>query len=383
MPGQTRERPAPQPAAAPILAQASPEGERGAYYQLMLVTIFGLGYIICSAGLIAYNKFLIHEERFPYAICLVLLHALFCSCFSFILYLVRPSLFPSLTDPAKKVPIDSDLIMKGTLPIAIFFSAQLVLTNTAYLHSSVAFLQMMKEGNLVLVYVLSLFVALETFNWRSVGILAFITMATTMTIHGEMNFSWTGFCIQGIGQVFECCKIVLQAMLLTQAGRKLDALSYVMLVMPLCAVMLGAGIIVLNFFPHEHFLVPAWHHLVQWWPHLLANACIAFALNVVIALFVKHSSAVSFILAGIVKDAMIVLVALLVLRELISPLQGLGFGLQLGAILAWSMIKTFPERFENGVLSGLASFVFGMDTTAIRKANLGKDQYGSTDDSKA
>merc|ERR1719327_2129212 len=117
----------------------------------------------------------------------------FAAILSLILLLIRPSLFPSLTDPINKVPVDRYLMLKTILPIAVLFSVQLVLSNTAYLHSSVAFLQMMKEANLVLVYVLSLMVALEHFKWRSVIILLFIIAATTMTIVGEVKFSYTGF----------------------------------------------------------------------------------------------------------------------------------------------------------------------------------------------
>lgn len=347
---------------------------------MMFVGLLGLGYIGCSSCLIAYNKYLMDMDRFPYAICLVLLHAIFCSVCSGVLYLLRPSLFPSLTDPAQKVTVDSSLILTGALPIALFFSAQLVLSNTAYLHSSVAFLQMMKEANLVLVYVFSLIAALERFSWRSVSILAFIIFATTLTIHGEVNFSWTGFAIQGMGQLFECCKIVLQAMLLTSAGRKLDALTYVMLVMPLCAVILAGGICVLTAFPHEHFLVPDWHHLEQWWPHLLANACIAFLLNVIIALFIKQASAVAFILAGIVKDAMIVATAVVALREVVSLLQTVGFVLQLMGILVWSVIKTFPDRFEHSVAEGFMSFIFPSESVKGKLAAGKEKQYGSTEE---
>merc|ERR1719271_869963 len=100
--------------------------------------------------------------------------------------------------------------------------------------------------------------------------------------------------------------------------------------------MLGAGICALIAFPHSHFMTPQWHDLVQWWPHLLANACVAFALNVVIAFFIKHASAVAFILAGIVKDAMIVATAAVVLREVVTAIQTFGFLLQLGGILLWS-----------------------------------------------
>jgi len=345
--------------------------------QFMFVAALGFGYVACSSGLIAYNKFLITEERFPYAISLVLIHAIFCSCFAGLLFLVKPSLFPSLSDPAKKVNVDADLILKGALPIALLFSAQLVLSNTAYMHSSLAFLQMMKEANLVLVYTFSLMACLEKFSWRSCGILVFIIFATTMTIHGEVNFSYTGFCIQGVGQLFECCKIVLQAMLLSSAGRKLDALTYVMLVMPLCAVILSAGIGILMMFPQEHFLVPSFHHLEQWWPHLLANACVAFLLNVVIALFVKNSSAVAFILAGVCKDAAIVATSMVLLREVVTLVQGIGFGLQLGGILLWSLIKTFPDRFEAGIGQGINHMVFNTDP--VKGKGIG-GKYGSTEE---
>jgi len=347
-----------------------------------LVSFFGLLYIVCSSGLIAFNKYLINVDRFPFAVFLVLLHAVFCSLCSGLLFLCKPSLFPSLTDPARKVNVDSSLILKGALPIALLFSAQLVLSNTAYLHLSVAFLQMMKEANLVLVYVFSLVAALEKFSWRSISILAFIIFATTLTIHGEVNFSWTGFVIQGLGQVFESAKIVLQAMLLTSAGRKLDALTYVMLVMPLCAVILGAGMGVLIVFPHSHFATPEWHHVVAYWPLLLLNACVAFMLNVVIALFVKHSSAIAFILAGIVKDAMIVAVGGMFFREVITVIQGFGFLLQLVAILVWSCIKTFPDRFEDGVAAGFGSILAG-DCAKGTKALKGKSNYGSTEEEEA
>lgn len=319
-----------------------------------LVAFLGILYVAVSAGMIAFNKYLMTKNRFPFAVALVVLHTAFCSVFTLALFLLKPSLFPSLTDPVKKVSIDRNIILKGAIPIALLFSVQLVFSNTAYLHSSVAFLQMMKEANLVLVYSLSIMMALEWFSWRQAGILCGIIFATTLTIHGEINFSYTGFTLQLVSQFFECLKIVLQAMLLTSAGRKLDALTYVLLVMPLCFVLLCSAWGVLAFlWPMEKFATPAWSDFQEWWPYLLLNSLVAFTLNVVIALFVKHSSAVAFILAGIVKDAMIVAAGGLLFREVVSTLQVIGFTLQLLFILVWSLTKTFPDRFENGLLVGL------------------------------
>jgi hypothetical protein len=344
-------------------------------YNMIATGLLGIAYIACSACLIAYNKYLINVERFPYATCIVLLHASFCAVASGILYWVMPSLFTSLTDPTKKVAVDRSLIFKCALPIAFFFTIQLVMSNTAYLHCSVAFVQMVKEGNLVVIYFLSLAVALERFSLRNVCILAAITCATTLTIHGEINFSRVGFCLQITSQFFECNKIVLQAILLTGAGYKLDALSYVLLVMPFCAILLGGTMGVLTFFPSPNFQLPTWHDILQWWPHLLANACLACVLNVMIALFIKRSSAVAFMLAGFVKDAMIVTVAAVVLRESISHMQAFGFSLQLTCIGLWSFVKAYPDRFEDGIAAGFLSF-------AITKESLHHkaQQYGSTEE---
>mmetsp|Transcript_24524 Transcript_24524/g.46529 ORF Transcript_24524/g.46529 Transcript_24524/m.46529 type:complete len:369 (+) Transcript_24524:115-1221(+) len=320
---------------------------------VLRVVSLGLMYVAVSAGMIAFNKFLMNPERFPFAVPLVLFHSSFSSVISLLLFFIMPSLFPSLTDPAKKVSVDRDLIFRGAFPIALLFSVQLVLTNTAYLHSSTAFLQMMKEANLVLVYVFSLFAALESFSWVKGRVLVAIIFATALTIHGELRFSWHGFFIQGSGQLFESLKIVFQAMLLSNAGRKLDALSYVLLVMPLCFLFLGGMfffLVVVH--PLEMLKTPHWNDIVTWWPVLLANCCVAFLLNITIALFIKYSSPIGFILAGILKDVCIVVAGATMLGELVSRQQAFGFVLQLGFISVWSLMKLFPDRFQQGLLPG-------------------------------
>lgn len=304
--------------------------------------------------MIVFNKYLVNENRFPYPAMLVFLHCGLSSFLAALLFLVKPSAFPSLTSPTEKVPLDRDLVLKGALPIAFLFAAQLILANTAYLYSSMSFLQMMKEANLVLVFSMSLFMAQEVFTWLKARIIIMIVVATSLTIHGEINFSLLGFAIQGSGQLFECARIVLQAMLLSNGGKKLDVLTYVLLVMPLCFAVLGSILLVLaNSTPLQHLKLPHWSDLQNWWPLLLANASLAFLLNCSIALFMKNSSAVAFILAGIAKDAMIVFAGVVVLHEPISALQSVAFFAQLVLIWIWSAAKTFPDRFKGGIINGL------------------------------
>jgi len=330
--------------------------EQKIFASLSMLLLLGGLYIVTSASMIAFNKYLIHEGRFPFAVPLVLIHSGFSSLCAFLILLAKPSLFPSLTNPAERVPIDKDLMLRGAFPIACLFSVQLVLANTAYLHSSMAFLQMMKESNLVLVYAFSLIAALEVFSWVKTKMVVLIVFATMLTIHGELNFSWTGFCIQGTSQLFESSKIVLQAMLLTSAGRKLDVLTYVLLVMPLCFCGLAFVLFTLTYVhPLQNLQIPDWATIWAWWPVLAANASLAFVLNLSIALFMKQSSAVGFILAGITKDAVIVLAGALVMHESISKVQMFGFAAQLSFIWIWSLVKIYPDKFEGGILAGIWS----------------------------
>merc|ERR1719498_586246 len=183
---------------------------------------------------------------------------------------------------------------------------------------------------------------------NQVGVILFISISTTLTIYGEIKFVWIGFAIQFGSQICETLKLTLQNLLLAANGMKFDPLSFVLLMTPLCTTVLFVKLLIFQF--HDH----VWDHFVIWWPVLLGNAILAFFLNVVIACFIKHSSAVAFILAGIIKDVCIVLASTMIFNEHVTTLQCIGFTLQLLGIFVYSIMKTFPEKFEEkGVFSGL------------------------------
>jgi len=304
-------------------------------------------YMAISSGLITFNKYLMHDGRFPYAITIGLLHMSSSFTFNLVLFLVCPSLYPSLTDPRQRVDINRELVLRIMLPIAGCFAAQLVLSNVAYLYSSVAFLQMMKQSNVVLVYLFSLALSLEQFCWKRSGVLLFIVGATALTVNGEIHFSYFGFTVQGASMLCEGLKLTLQSYSLSSAGRRLDALTYVLLVSPMVLSVLGAMVLGLQVaWPScpEALQLPPWHVVVQYKWLLIGNGMLAFAMNVSHALFIKNSSAITFILTGVVmKDVVIVSVASVVLGELLSGAQVLGFGMQLFGIFLWSMMKAAPQ----------------------------------------
>merc|ERR1719379_1123807 len=132
---------------------------------------------------------------------------------------------------------------------------------------------------------------------------------------------------------------------------KFDALSYLLVVMPVCASIQGTILLGsqstqdggVGWMP-----VPTWSDVVSHWHFLIPNALLAFTLNVVAVMFIKASSSVTYVLAGIVKDMVIVLGGVIFLKDQVSKMQSLAFTAQIFFLLSLSMSKQFPSKFENG-----------------------------------
>merc|ERR1719399_1958561 len=92
---------------------------------------------------------------------------------------------------------------------------------------------------------------------------------------------------------------------------------------------------------------------------LLLNGIVAVSLNFIAPTFMKATSALAVTLTGLLKDIVIVCVSGLVLRELISSLQILGFLLQIFGIGVWGMMKLYPKHFDEGFFTGSYMLVSG------------------------
>lgn len=332
---QSHENDAPETGSPSVTKQTTP------------VLFYGTLYIICSCALIKYNKYLMSDGRFPYSVNLTLGHQASGSVFLYFLYKMRPSLYPSLSGTGEN-RVRCFTFFRGLLPVAICFSGQLVLSNTAYIYTSVAFLQMMKEGNMVLVYLGSLLVGLEAFHSVRARVLLCLLLSTALTIQGQITFSLTGFAVQGISQFMEATKIVLQSVLLSAAGSgHLDPYSYNLVVQPTTACLIFSFLCFANVYIPAVPLAP-WAAYVAWLPHLIANCMIALALNLVIAFFIAHSSAVGFIIAGIAKDICLIIADIVFSGTQVSKLQYIAFGLQVSFVTAYSLLKLYSKQLEPG-----------------------------------
>merc|ERR1719352_2279207 len=227
-----------------------------------------LAYICLSASLINFNKFLMHEDKFPHSIALTWFHMVVSSTLACVLYAIfGEKWFPAMP----MVKREGSTILKKLIPLSLFFATSIVMSNQAYLYCSVPFLQMCKELNVVMVYVVGLALMVEKFNLQNSLILLGIMFGCCMSIHGEMRFNGIGFMCQIAGQTAEVCKIVLQQQIMQ--GFKVDPLTMVMVMSPLCLITLLSG---LYFFWEPGIIPHAREHAL----HLVLNCSNAFALNI-------------------------------------------------------------------------------------------------------
>jgi len=315
--------------------------------------------IMFSVSLINFNNWLMKRDRFPHALLIVLIQMCFCTLLSLLLLMLKPSLFPSLTDPDTKIGLDRYFVLKSVLPIAVVFAASINLSNMVYAHLGLAFIQMIKETNVIWVYILSIICALERLSMRACQVICIALVAMALTLKGQMHFELLGFVIAITAVLCDAGRVVLQSVLLY--GKRLDPLSYVLLISPSCGVLVMCTILVIMTVPSEvvgpDLALPTISEVVHWAPWLVADSMLAFSLNISISMVIQDNGPLTYIMCGIMKDVVAVGVSITILHESVSILSGFGFVLQLFAVLTWFLLKADPDKFKSGIVSGLMAHI--------------------------
>lgn len=296
--------------------------------QVLEGLVIGAAYIAFSAGLITFNKYMLQESHFPHALHLTALHMTLATVYSVCLYVLVPSIYPSMPTALEK----KASTLKYIAPLGIMFAFALWASNVAYQFCSVAFLQFCKEGNIALMFFMSCAAGRQTFSWQKFAILVVVMGGCAICAEGEVNFVWVGFLLQIGSQVSECSKNLLGEIVMSGAGMKLDALTFVAWQAPCSLLPLLTAIPLL---PTDGIF----DAMKANWALLLANATVAFMLNVLIAVTLKRLSALAFVIIGLAKDIVIVCASSVIFGDPISDTQRMGFMISLVGMALWAKMK--------------------------------------------
>ncbi|KAH9973875.1 TPT-domain-containing protein [Lactifluus volemus] len=277
-------------------------------------------WIVLSSTVIIYNNYLYNTLEFKFPVFLVTWHLGFAAIGTRILQRTT-----KLLDGTKDVRLSKDMFVRSILPIGLLFSASLILSNTAYLYLSVAYIQMLKAFTPVAILFISWAFHIQEPNRKLAVIVLMISSGVALASRGELRFNLIGFLTQAAAVGFEASRLVMIQLLLH--GLKMDPLVSLHYYAPVCAL------INLAILPFTEGLAP-FLELARVGPLvLISNAAVAFCLNIAAVFLVGAGSGLILTLAGVFKDILLITGSVLIFGSPITPLQVFGYSIALCGLI--------------------------------------------------
>ncbi|KAH8424413.1 uncharacterized protein LDX57_002164 [Aspergillus melleus] len=301
---------------------AAPPTGTGLHPAVYIVLWIGL-----SSSVILFNKWVLFSAKFDFPLFLTSWHMTFATVMTQIL-----AHFTDKLDSRHKVPMTPVTYTKAIVPIGIMFSLSLICGNLAYLYLSVSFIQMLKATNAVATLLATWAFGIAPANMRTLGNVMFIVVGVVIASFGEIKFDTVGFLIQIGGIIFEALRLVMVQRLLSSSEFKMDPLVSLYYFAPACAVTNG---IVTYFYELPRLTMGDINNLGI--STLVANALVAFLLNVSVVLLIGKTSAVVLTMAGILKDILLVVASMVIFLDPVTLQQFFGYSIALGGLVYYKL----------------------------------------------
>lgn len=312
-------------------------------------------WITLSSSTIVFNKYILDTAKFHFPIFLTTWHLVFATVMTQIL-----ARFTTILDSRKKVPMTGKVYLRAIVPIGLFFSLSLICGNQAYLYLSVAFIQMLKATTPVAVLLATWGMGIAPVNLKVLGNVSFIVLGVVIASFGELQFVMVGFLFQVAGIVFEATRLVMVERILSSKEFKMDPLVSLYYYAPACAAM---NTLVLIFTELPTLTMSDINRVGGL--TLVANAGVAFLLNVSVVFLIGKTSSLVLTLSGVLKDILLVLASMFLFRDPVTLLQAFGYSIALGGLIYY---KLGGEKLKEALSAGSMKWAeFGQTRPALRK----------------
>ncbi|CAN6475540.1 unnamed protein product [Victoria cruziana] len=299
----------------------------------MLTYLYLLIYILLSSGVILYNKWVLSPKyfNFPFPITLTMIHMAFSGGIAFILVRVLKVVSP--------VNMTFEIYATCVIPISAFFASSLWFGNTAYLHISVAFIQMLKALMPVATFLMAVICGTDKLRCDVFWNMVLVSVGVVISSYGEIHFNVVGTVYQVTGIFAEALRLVLTQVLLQKKGLTLNPITSLYYIAP-CSFM---------------FLFVPWYFLEKpgmevsqiqfnFWI-FFSNAICALALNFSIFLVIGRTGAVTIRVAGVLKDWILIALSTIIFPEsTITGLNIIGYAIALSGVVMYNYLKVKDVR---------------------------------------
>jgi solute carrier family 35 protein E3 len=282
------------------------------------------------------NKYLYQVLGFKYPFSLTTIHMIVCFIGSFIA--LRTMSLPQF--PFKK--ISNEVYLWKVLPLSILFCLNIILGNISLRFVPVSFMQTVKSSVpafSVALQVLFMGKEFDSKTYMSVFLVVFGVAASTVS---EIEFEMTGFLCAVVSSITTAAQAILIGKVLTGEHR-LDSMNLVYY------MALPSAIILLPFCYNYELdkILYEWDMLnLSGILILFASGAIAYGLNVTSFLVVKHTSALTYNVAGNFKIILSIAVSVLIFRNPIGLINILGCAIAIVGVWMYNTHRMHVNRLE-------------------------------------
>ncbi|ATY67261.1 DUF250 domain membrane [Cordyceps militaris] len=328
--------------------------------------VYVVAWISFSSMVILFNKWVLHTlkfifetdvQRLEYPVILTTYHLVFSTVVTQIM-----ARYTTMLDSRKTVKMTGRVYLRAVVPIGVFFSVSLILSNVAYLYLSVSFIQMLKATTPMAVLLAGWALGVSQPTLKQAANVSVIVFGVIIASVGEIDFVLTGFVIQLGGVMFEALRLTMVQRLLS-GDLKMDPLVSLYYFAPVCAGL--NGLIALFTELPRCTMAEVLH--VGLFTFFLNGLC-AFMLNVSLVLLIGKTSAVVLTICGVLKDILLVVASMAIFGSQVTALQFFGYSIALGAMVYY---KLGYEQLKGHVAEANRQWAaFGAEKPVLRRISI-------------
>ncbi|KAK7396223.1 hypothetical protein VNO78_17075 [Psophocarpus tetragonolobus] len=283
-----------------------------------------------NIGVILLNKYLLSNYGFKFPIFLTMCHMSACAVLSYV------SIVFFKVVPQQMIKSRSQFMKIATL--SLVFCASVVGGNISLRYLAVSFNQAVGATTPFFTAVFAYLATLKREAWVTYAALVPVVAGVVIASGGEPGFHLFGFIMCLSATAARAFKSVLQGILLSSEGEKLNSMNLLLYMSPIAVLVLLPAALIMEPNVVDVTLTLAKDHKSMWLL-LMLNSVTAYAANLTNFLVTKHTSALTLQVLGNAKGAVAVVISILLFRNPVTVLGMGGYTITVMGVAAYGETK--------------------------------------------
>lgn len=283
-----------------------------------------------NIGVLLLNKYLLSNYGFKYPIFLTMCHMTACSLLSYV------AIAWLKVVPMQAIRSRVQLFKIATL--SLVFCGSVVSGNISLRYLPVSFNQAIGATTPFFTAVFAYLMTLRRESWLTYITLVPVVTGVIIASGGEPSFHLFGFLMCIGATAARALKTVLQGILMSSEGEKLNSMNLLLYMAPIAVIFLLPATIIMEENVIGITLTLAREDFKIIW-YLLFNSSLAYFVNLTNFLVTKHTSALTLQVLGNAKGAVAVVISILIFRNPVSVTGMAGYTLTVIGVILYSESK--------------------------------------------